>query len=106
MPTFDVIWNRTRLQWTKRAERAPWVVEAILLERTLLAGKPQLRIVCRLARYVEYWVEDPAERDRFWHDARARLGRLHRLSPRDHHAIEALLVRRVPKPSPLPQAAE
>jgi hypothetical protein len=31
MPTFDVIWNRTRLQWARRAERAPWVVEAILL---------------------------------------------------------------------------
>jgi hypothetical protein len=24
MSTFDIVWNRTRLQWTKRAERAPW----------------------------------------------------------------------------------
>jgi hypothetical protein len=58
---FDIVWNRTRLHWTKRAERTPWVVEAILLEGVLLAGKPQLRIVTRLARYVEDWPEDPAE---------------------------------------------
>jgi hypothetical protein len=53
MPAFDVVWNRTRLQWTRHAERAPWVIEGVLLERALIAGKPQLRIVTRLARYDE-----------------------------------------------------
>ena len=28
-------------------EQAPWLVEAVLLERTLIAGKPQLKIVTK-----------------------------------------------------------
>jgi hypothetical protein len=43
---------------------------------------------------------DPGERDRFWHAARAKLGKLHRLTPRDIDGIEKLLALKVPKPMP------
>jgi hypothetical protein len=59
--------------------------------RVLLAGRPHLRIVCRIAAIDEDLAADPAMADKFWHDARARLGRLHRLSPRDRDQIEALI---------------
>ena len=36
--------------------------------------------------------------DKFWADARARLGRLYRLSDRDLDEIESLLTKRIPKP--------
>src|SRR5215471_19119239 len=36
--------------------------------------------------------------DKFWADARARLGRLYRLSDRDLDEIESLLAKRIPKP--------
>jgi hypothetical protein len=104
--TFEIAWNRSRLQCAKRAERAPWVEEAILCERVLLAGKPQLRIVTRLAKYAEDRRNDPGEIDRFWASARHKLGRLRRLSPREIWAIEILLAKRVPKPVAASQAAE
>jgi hypothetical protein len=70
-------------------------------------GRPALTIVCRLAVITEDRIDDVAERDRFWHDARARLGRLHRLSGRDRDDIERALANRVPKPGPaIPAGAE
>jgi hypothetical protein len=105
MPTFDIAWNRRHLEWRRRPEAAPWMIECVLLERVLIAGKSQLRIVCRIAAIDEERTEDPATADRFWHDARARLGRLHRLSPRDVDVIEAALAVKVPKQSPVSQAA-
>ena len=42
--------------------------------------------------------------EKFWADARARLGRLYRLTHRDLDEIEELLAKRIPKPVPvLPQ---
>jgi hypothetical protein len=38
--------------------------------------------------------------DKFWADARARLGRLYRLTDRDLDEIESLLAKRIPKPVP------
>jgi len=96
MSSFSVCWNRVRLEWRKHA--APWAQEAVLCERVLLEGKPTLRIVCRIARVFEDRIDETSERDRFWHSARARLGRLHRLSSRDRWAIEREIANRVPLP--------
>jgi hypothetical protein len=74
------------------------MTDAILLERLLFAGKPLLRIVCRLAAINENRTGDTAAQEVFWYGARARLGRLQRLTLRDRDAIEALLAERVPKP--------
>jgi hypothetical protein len=50
MPNFEICWNRRRfLEWRRDPENAPLVIEAILLERVLLDGRPQLEIVARLA---------------------------------------------------------
>jgi hypothetical protein len=94
---FDLAWPRKRLEWQRRET---WMIEAVLLERVLLAGQPQLKIVCRIAAIDEDLIDDPAARDPFWHSARARLGRLSRLQPRDCDEIERLLAKRVPKPVP------
>jgi hypothetical protein len=59
-----------------------------LCEHVLLEGKPTLRIVCRIARVFEDRIDEASERDRFWHAARHRLGRLRRRS-RDVWQIEA-----------------
>jgi hypothetical protein len=52
--------------------------EAVLLECVWLLAKPQLKTVRRLASVIENRLEVPGERDRFWHTARVRLGKLHR----------------------------
>ena len=39
--------------------------------------------------------------EKFWTDARARLGRLYRLTDRDLDEIEALLAKKIPKPVPI-----
>jgi hypothetical protein len=101
MSSFSASWNRVRLEWRKHSERAPWVQEAVLCERVLLEGKPTLRIVCRIARVFEDQIDDPAERDRFWHAASHRLGRLRRLSARDVWQIEGEIAKRVSKPQPM-----
>jgi hypothetical protein len=103
MSSFSVCWNRVRLEWRKRTGCAPWAQEAILCERVLLEGKPALRIVCRIARVFEDRIDEASERDRFWHAARQRLGRLRRLSPRDVWQIEDEIAKRVPKPQPVLQ---
>jgi hypothetical protein len=89
MSSFSVCWNRVRLEWRNHPERAPWAQEAVLCERVLLEGKPTLKIVCRIARVIEDRIGETSERDRFWHSARARLGRLHRLSPRDRLQVSS-----------------
>jgi hypothetical protein len=79
------------------------------LERRLVASRPRLQLVCRLASIDENEASAAGAveaRDRFWHDVRRRLGRLSRLSSRDIDEIEAAISWRVPRPSPLPQAAE
>jgi hypothetical protein len=101
MSSFSVCWNRTRVEWRNRPERAPWTQEAILCERVLLGGQPTLKIVCRIARVFEDRIDETSERDRFWHAARHRLGRLRRLSPRDVWQIEGEIAKRVPKPQPV-----
>jgi hypothetical protein len=103
MSSFSICWNRVRLEWRKHTERAPWAQEAVLCERVLLAGKPTLRIVCRIARVFEDRIDEASERDRFWHAARHRLGRLRRLSARDVGQIEDEIAKRVPKPQPVLQ---
>jgi|SRR6516165_2402316 hypothetical protein len=103
MPTYDIAWNRRKLEWRKPQE-APWMVEAILLERTLIEGRPQMRIVCRVAAINEDRTDEISERDYFWHQARRRLGKLQRLHQRDIGAIESLLAKRIPK-LPVPVSA-
>ena len=90
MPTYDLAWNRSRL-----TEAAPWQLEADLCERVLLEGHTQVRVVGRLAGILEDKIENPAHRDKFWHDARRKLGKLRRLSQRDIWQIELLLARTV-----------
>ncbi|MGY8682470.1 hypothetical protein Q2941_32540 [Bradyrhizobium sp. UFLA05-153] len=100
MGTFDVVWNRRHLEWRHRPENAPWIVECILLERTLLDGKPQMRIIGRLAAIDEDRVGEAHAQEAFWSQARRKLGKLRRLQPRDIDDIEALLAKRVPRPAP------
>jgi hypothetical protein len=62
---------------------APWLIEAILCERVLLEGKPQMKIVARLAAINEERVGEISERDYFWSQARRKLGKLRRLNDRE-----------------------
>jgi hypothetical protein len=100
MPGFEIAWNRRRLAGRPLKERASWVKDAILLERVLVEDEPQLKIVSRVASVVEDRLNDPAERDHFWRVARARLGKVHRLTGRDRDEIERIIARKVPKPVP------
>jgi hypothetical protein len=97
MSSFDVCWNRTWLTWYRRSESAPLRLEAILCERTLIEGKPALRIVGRLAGILEDELDNPASRDQFWRDASRKLGKLRRLNQRDIGQIETMLAKRIPK---------
>ena len=98
--SYDVAWNRSWLVWSKRSELPPWAVESILLERTLIEGKPALRIIARLAKILEDELDNPASRDQFWRDASRKLGKLRRLNQRDIEAIETLIAKWIPKPMP------
>ena len=84
MPTFGICWNRRRFRWRRRnPENAPLFIEAILLERVPLDGRPQLEIVARLATIDEDRADEAAGRDLFWRETRCKLGKLRRLTPRD-----------------------
>ena len=99
MPNFEICWNRRRfLEWRRDPENAPLLIEAILLERFLLDGRPQLEIVARIAAIDEGRTDEAAARDLFWRDARRKLGKLRRLSPRDIWQVEIMLAMRIPKP--------
>jgi hypothetical protein len=103
MPNFEICWNRRRfLEWRRDPENAPLLIEAILLKRVLLDGRPQFEIVARLAAIDEDRTDEAAARDLFWRDARRKLGKLRRLSPRDIWQIEILLAQRIPKGAPAP----
>jgi hypothetical protein len=98
VPNFEICWNRRRfLEWRRDPENEPLLIEAILLERVLLDGRPQLEIVARLAAIDEDRTDEAATRDLFWRDARRKLGKL-RLSPRDIWQVEIMLAMRIPKP--------
>ena len=98
-PTFEICWNRRRFQWRRRnPESEPAFIEAILLERVLLDSRPQLEIVAQLATIDEDRTDEAAARDLFWREARCKLGKLRRLSPRDIWQVEILLAKRIPKP--------
>jgi hypothetical protein len=89
------------LEWRRRET---WRLEAVLLERRLLNGKPAMQIVCALAAINEDEAHADGAieaREAFWHDAAARIGRLHRLTDRDLDEIEACLAKRI-GPRPLP----
>jgi hypothetical protein len=65
-----------------------------------------MQLVCRVAAINEEHASPngPVEsRDKFWHDAAARLGRLYRLTDRDLDEIEACIAERI-GPKPLPEA--
>ena len=94
---FAIAWPRRYLE---RRKYPTWLIEAVLLERKLIAGQPRLQLVCRLACIDEDRTEKVDCREKFWADARARLGRLYRLTDRDLDEIEELLARRVAKPTP------
>jgi hypothetical protein len=100
MSSFSVCWNRRRPVWRRHSERAPWQLEAILCERVLLEGRPQLRIVARLAGILEDEIDSPASGDQFWHDARRKLGKLRRLSQRDIGQIEVMMAKKIPRAAP------
>jgi hypothetical protein len=102
MNKFDIAWPRRYLEQRKHST---WLVEAVLLERRLIAGQPRLQLVCRLACIDEDRTDELACCEKFWADARARLGRLYRLTDRDIDEIEALLAKRIAKPQPVPQQA-
>jgi hypothetical protein len=96
MPSFDIAWNRAWLTWYRRSESAPFRLEAILCERTLIEGKPALRIIARVAGILENEIDSAIARDQFWRDAKRKLGKLRRLGSRDIAEIEHLLAKRIP----------
>jgi hypothetical protein len=98
MPEFSLAWNRRRLEWRRDRENSRWQLECVLCERMLLEGRPQLRIVARLAGIFEDEIDSPASQDQFWYDARRKLDKLRRLDHRDVWQIEIMLSKRVPKP--------
>jgi hypothetical protein len=103
MSRFDIAWPRKHLQWRRRDD--VWLIEAVLLERRIVNNKPQMQIVCRLASISEDEAHADGAieaREKFWHDASARLGRLFRLSDRDIDEIEACLAQRIGA-RPLPE---
>jgi hypothetical protein len=59
-----------------------------------------LRILKRLAGILEDELDNPANVDQFWFDARRKLGKLRRLNPRDIWQIELLIAARIPRPVP------
>jgi hypothetical protein len=99
---FDIAWPRRYLE---RRNHPIWLIEAILLERKLIVDQPLLQLVCRLACIDEDRISEVDCREKFWADARARLGRLSRLDHHDRDEIEALLARRIKKPVPVSQQA-
>jgi hypothetical protein len=103
MTKFDIAWPRRYFQRHRHEET--WLLEAVLCERRLLDGRPQMQTICRLPSIPEEHANPDGVvevRDAFWHNARTRLGRLYRLTDRDLDEIEALLAQRVPKPQPVP----
>jgi hypothetical protein len=102
MTKFEIAWPRKFFQ--RRRNEGVWLLEATLLERKILDGKPRMQIVCRLATIDEEHVSTDGAveiREAFWHAAQARLGRLYRLTDRDLDEIETQLAARVPKPMPV-----
>jgi hypothetical protein len=95
--SFDIAWNRKRLDWRRHPQAAPWLIEAILCERILIEGKPQMKIVARLAAINEDRAAEIGERDYFWNQARKKLGKLRRLDDRDRWQIESLLDKKIPR---------
>jgi hypothetical protein len=93
---FSVAWNRV-CKWRRHGNEL-WVYEAILCGRTLLNGRPTLKIAARLAAINEERVNENAAPDLFWQDARRKLGRMSRLSQRDIWQIERMVAER-----PVPQ---
>ena len=55
---FAIAWSRRYQEWRRRET---WLLEAILLERRLLNGKPQLQTICRLAAINEERAVTPLE---------------------------------------------
>jgi hypothetical protein len=52
MPRYAIAWPRKCLTSSHRRlheEREVWMLEAQLLERRLVGGRPRLQLVCRLA---------------------------------------------------------
>jgi hypothetical protein len=95
---FDIAWPRKFFQ--RRRHEGIWLIDAVLLERKLgVDGKPTMQIVAKLASINEDRTDALDARERFWHDASSRLGRMTRLTDRDLDEIEALIAARIPKPS-------
>jgi hypothetical protein len=102
--SFELYWNRRQSEWRRRPQDAPWLLEAVLLQRTLIGGRPALKLVRLLGTIGEDELAagDLAACERFWATARRKLGKLRRLGPRDRDLVEQLLARKVPRPMPVP----
>ncbi|WP_431014757.1 hypothetical protein [Bradyrhizobium pachyrhizi] len=105
---FEIAWSRHPAHSRWRKHQDGMVIECALTERAIVGDQPAIKMVCRLASIPEDRVDDIGERDRFWHQVRARIGRLHRLTARDRDEIEQQLAWKVPRPLPasVRQAAE
>ena len=62
MPTFTVVWNRRCSAW-RRGET--WYLEAVLVSRSIVAGRPQLRLVTAIASLAEDQLDDGLAREEF-----------------------------------------
>jgi hypothetical protein len=105
MPSYSIAWDRRYAECRRQPGRSPWLLEAILCVRTLIEGKPQLRIVTRLAVINEGHIGDTAAQDQFWHAVTAKAGKLRQLSARDRDQVLELVALKVPRPAPLPSAS-
>ena len=99
MASFEVVFSRVRREWRRRPEDI-WVIEVNLAARLLFNGKPERMFVGRIGRIAEDALGDAAELERFWSAAKARLGRMRRLTRDDVKEIERQVAERVPRPAP------
>ena len=61
MPIFEIAWPRKHVEWRVRP-REHWFVEAVLLERKLVNGRPQMRWA--VGWLLSHWMGATAARDR------------------------------------------
>jgi len=101
MPHYEIAWHAAA---RGRAREVRFVLQASLLQRTLVGRRPAYKTAANLAWIAENETTNPAARERFWSSCRERLGRMTRLDDRALDSIESQLALKVPKPEMIPTA--
>jgi hypothetical protein len=95
--SFEIAWHFSA---KKLSRTVRFSTQCVLLERTLIGGRPAFKTAACLASIGEDDINDEFARDKFWAIARKRLGKLTRLRDRDRSAIEDQIALKIPKPMP------